>query len=495
MRIAILSLQGEATPLAYRLAQDGHQVSLILQEPTEGLCDGYVNHKLDGGPYDLAWIDSPLFEASKIEVPGAKPWPVHGLAATFATDRHFTMMQARAAGWRVPRFYMRDTVRGALAVIEGQDRIWRVGPANGPWSWEIPATSQLQQRVITSRLGRIDADLDRPDPQLGWLFLQEYVPGLEILIGGIWHNGIVDRSSLWSALEARRFGAGDTGPEVGCAAVLAWWWRDFPQKLWKHTLGLWEPMLQSFKYDGPLAVRVTIGQDDMPYIRDVLPFWPVPVLMALSECYGGSLCDIMRACIEETPLEKLALDRRTFGLALRLSVPPYPIVLDKVRPMPDKVIIEPEAAKHFWGVELIRTSDMLDFCPRRIGLVGYLTAKGSSWARIDATIHYLLDHIGIYDLYYRVDAVTYLLEKLYGLHNKRYIDLGGYNDGKESILDSGRDQAQRRAPQATGDTGEQEDTTREAPASSQGEGQARCQGTTGDSAQTVCSPEKAAIES
>jgi len=163
--------------------------------------------------------------------------------------------------------------------------------------------------------------------------------------------------------------------------------------------------------------------------------------------------------------------------------------------MPDKVIIEPEAAKHFWGVELIRTSDMLDFCPRRIGLVGYLTAKGSSWARIDATIHYLLDHIGIYDLYYRVDAVTYLLEKLYGLHNKRYIDLGGYNDGKESILDSGRDQAQRRAPQATGDTGEQEDTTREAPASSQGEGQARCQGTTGDSAQTVCSPEKAAIES
>ena len=318
MRICLASLFGEGNWLAWKMAHEGHDVSVMVsKERYAQALGGLVKIVPESTPaslFDLVVFDTSgngkAADEARLEVP-----TIGGstLADTLEEDRVWSLDFMQKCGLQVaPWEYFTDP-SDAIRFIKKTKKRYVFKPTGE----QDDKSTTYVSRSAEDLLEYFDA-LFRT-AKVSEFVLQEYVAGTEVSLE-VYINE-TGYYALNATLETKKLMNGDLGPNTGCSGSLCWMMeRENP--LFEKGLKKCIQPLQELGYVGPLDLN-TIVNDSGVWALEFTPRFGYDATSLLTRLLPVSFGDFLYAIASRQTVPDLS-PKHSFCASARLSIPSYP---------------------------------------------------------------------------------------------------------------------------------------------------------------------------
>jgi len=399
--ILIISKQGDGTPVALRLAAEGHTVKMYLEDPqVKHTLDGYENPgKVDSPHRSLAQYDLVLSDmvgsgalCDDLRRKGKLVLGGSSFADKLELDRSYGEKVARSLTQvKLPNSELVRTSKALLECLK-EKKAKVVKPFNNKSSSLTLVSNDKHNRTVSSIAKK---QINELLPCL----VEDKVEGVEISTEG-WFNGEKWVLPFNHTIEQKRFMEGDKGSNVGCMGNVVWLTNG--DRLTSKVLGPLVPLLKKMNYVGPLDVNCIVSDSNVYFLEYTARFG-YEAIQTLSELLEGSLYDFLYR-IASGKAGEVKGDSKQVAMGVRLSFPPYPVKheLDKLRGV-QCLDIPNEARKHVWLADVMKL-DGQEVLAGADGVIGCVTAKGVNVKECQRQVYSLIKRIIICaDVQYRSD--------------------------------------------------------------------------------------------
>lgn len=410
MRILIHSACGDGLGLAQFLGDiDGHEVYYYCKEERFRACGKGLVNSVDSVNAGLSKSPEAIIfdmsgDGALADKLGAEGYPVLG-AGKFNDlvehDRSYGMDLCKKVGINVPNYFsFKSTeVAKAISMVEKNGKAYVLKPDNN-LALELTYVGKDAEDTIKYLQWCEEQKLLKGD-----FLLQEKVEGVEISTE-VWFSHGRPLVGCNGTMEVKKFMAGNLGPATGCESSIVWPYKSLETKIVRETIAKLYPILEKVRYTGPIDINSIVAEDGTAYFLEFTPRFGYSAFYALIEMMPSNLGDFLVEVANGQATE-VVMDK-AFGMALTLSVSPYP--LDSGKKWNYKafeitgnrrIVGVPEG--HFFPYDVKREKDEYRTAGI-LGLVGYLSYAGSGLSAVNDLVYKKVKEIEIADLQYRVDG-------------------------------------------------------------------------------------------
>jgi phosphoribosylamine---glycine ligase len=320
VRICIASVYGEGLWLAWKMAQEGHDVSAIVfeeryAEALRGLVRVMPGSEVySASEYDLVVMDTSGMgadaDAARLEVP-----TIGGsvLADRLEEDRLYGLDFMSRCGLQVAPYEAFNNPADAIRFIKKNKKRYCFKPIGEQSDKSTTYVSSSPEDMLEY------FDVLFRTAKVKDFILQEYVAGTEVSLEVyINENGY---HALNATLETKKFLNGDLGPNTGCSGSLCWM-MERESALFQKGLKKCIKPLQELGYVGPLDLN-TIVNDSGVWALEFTPRFGYDATALLTRLLPVSFGDFLHAIASGSPVPDLS-PKHSFCASARLSIPPYP---------------------------------------------------------------------------------------------------------------------------------------------------------------------------
>jgi hypothetical protein len=360
MKMLVISSSGDSLPLCLQLQEEGVDVSVYIHNPAfQANYDGMVKQKItsvgdlkkflkDADVDDTMIVfdmtrayheddeeDVEFLDLRKVRPETARSPNLFGLTADYFVekmgfqvigncswgenaemDRKRGKVIAGQVGLEIPKHVVAQSLSGAIQVMKSRFAGKRV--VLKPFG-----NHHLDCTYIEKFTGELLEKLTSPwSERLIWpAIIEEYIDGVT-LDEEIWFDGReFVQSTLNSTLERKRFGVGDTGPNVGSSLNLVWMKRR-PLVNWQRL----QHSLYKNHYVGPINATLQIcGRTGKAYFLEWSCRFGYDAIFGFTKLMKPSLGEFMTRGFQGGFLDE------SFASTVRVSIPPYPYEDDTLR--------------------------------------------------------------------------------------------------------------------------------------------------------------------
>lgn len=407
--VLLISKQGDGIPLALRLAEEGHIVKVYIKEKrAKPSLAGYRNPKtIDkaGSPdqYDFILFDmagmgqvaDKLIKQDRFVIGGGL------LNDKLELDRAYGgKICTTLTGLKMPNSILLKSKEQLLKKLESSTVPSVIKPLNN-------APSGLTLVGMDGNRNLSSIVRTRADELLPCL-VQDKIDGVEVSTEG-WFNG-EEFKCFNHTIEYKRFMEGDHGQNTGCMGNVVWACEE--DELVKQALLPLTQFLKRARFVGPLDVNCIIQENDA-YFLEWTPRFGYDAIQAYTELIKGSLFDFLWRFASQDDLPDF---REDYGIAVRLSIPPYPGKED-IRKLAGMQVLDIQdgARNHLFLADVKKEEDE-EVVAGVDGVIGSATARGSSITSARQRVYRTVNNCVIHpDVQFRQDigaAVESKIEKL-----------------------------------------------------------------------------------
>ena len=415
-RFLIHSDSGDGVGLAVRLEREGHDVSLFIKdEGFRGCGEGMVTHVssikegLNKSPEAIIFdMSGDGDTADDLKKAGHCIIGAGKFNDLIEHDRSFGMRLCQKAGIAVPPYevFKKTEVAKAISFIKKSGKRYVLKPDNN----------------LALDLTYLAKDPEDMEKYLSWcqeqgilkgdFLLQEFVEGVEISTE-VWFSRGKPLSRPNGTMEVKKFMAGNLGPATGCESSVVWPYSSLDTPIVEQTIAKIYPILEQMGYTGPLDINAIVSEGTA-YFLEFTPRFGYSALYALIELLPYDLGEFL-GDVAYGEATEIAMDD-AFAMALTLSVPPYPLASGKPETKSAFDVTRGRAVvgldlDHFFPYDLYAEGDDL-FTGGMLGLLGYLTAIGSSLDDVNDNVYADAKEVQAPDLQYRIDGIDRVREDL-----------------------------------------------------------------------------------
>lgn len=322
MRFLIVSENGDAAGIAWRLQTEGNEVDLYIKNKAASrTLKGMVNHvsSIRDGVNNVP--DVILFDmvgmgkaADQLRDSG---WKVLGGGEwndKLELDRKFAMKAMDSFGIRAPRSFAFKNLKDAAGFASEHSKLLVLKPNDNKNAAYTYVPKSQDELIGFIKHLKIDMKVD------GKVLLQEYVDGTEVSTE-IWYAGGRPVAMPNSTLETKKLMSGDVGPSTGCQTSLVFAYPKREPKLVQQSLKKMSLFLERTKYTGPLDINGIVRKGRF-YGLEFTPRFGYSAIYALSRLLKEPLGKVLERIAQgdDSPMSL----REGFGYSLRVSIPPYP---------------------------------------------------------------------------------------------------------------------------------------------------------------------------
>lgn len=323
MKILMISESGDGFGIAHKLVAEGHEVKVYVKDRKyEHALIDLVNFVNSWRPVAADWADFVFADIvgfghmakvlDKFEVPHLG-FSIVG--DTLELDRQRQMELFRKFKITIPTTYDFESPSEAREMLES---IW----TKNTTGWAIKPSGNIETGktfVVKDKPTMLWAlEQYAPDQEL---IAQAFVNGVEISTEG-WFSGTKWLEPFNHTMEEKRFLAGDLGPNTGCQGNVVWAVNDPKKDYFVQQLKKLTPFLKAAKYRGPIDLNM-IANSGGAFGLELTTRFGYDAIEALYEIMSEPLGKVLFG-LAMGGRKGLGLRPNTFGVAVRLTVPPYP---------------------------------------------------------------------------------------------------------------------------------------------------------------------------
>jgi phosphoribosylamine-glycine ligase len=423
MRVCLASVYGEGLWLAWKMAQEGHDVSAIVAEERyaealKGLVrvmsgsEVYYPEKYDLVVMDTTGMGEDADEArTKVPTIGDST-----LADTLEEDRLFGLEFMAKCGLQVAPWEAFDNPADAIRFLKKTKRRYCFKPIGE----QSDKSTTYVSRSCEDMLEYFDV-LFRT-AKVKEFILQEYVAGTEVSLE-VYINE-TGYYALNATLETKKMMNGDLGPNTGCSGSLCWMIERENVLFQKGLKKCIEP-LQEMGYVGPLDLN-TIVNDSGCWALEFTPRFGYDATALLTRLLPVSFGDFLHAIASGQTVPDLT-PKHSFCASTRLSIPPYPAdgLPDKFYKagVPIRGLSEKNLEKFFVYDVRKRVEDGDDL--ESAGLCGWLgspMAVGETVASAFEGVSNMLKEVSVPNAQYRTDVHAHTAKRYMALREGGWLN-------------------------------------------------------------------------
>lgn len=328
-KFLFLSNAGDGLGLAYKLQAAGHQVgAYIRQARSRSNFDGMLT-KFDDRNSWRSWIDKSttvVFDSNgggelgdRLRFQGHHVFMGSKFADTLELDRDMAFEFMKQVGIKFPRTEpFNDWASGKKFVMGNKDERWVFKPSgaladnNAVGSYVAHDSSDMCAMMdywSTVHSGPVE------------YILQQFLDGVAISTEG-WFNGREWMTPFNHTVERKQVMNGNLGPSGGCSGNAVWGWFYGYNHIIEQGIRLLGPVLAEFGYAGPCDLNAVINEEGV-WALELTPRFGYDALPAILRLYKGDFGELLASLARGEHPKEMSLERG-YGVALRVSVPPYP---------------------------------------------------------------------------------------------------------------------------------------------------------------------------
>jgi phosphoribosylamine--glycine ligase len=419
MKFLLISNHGDFAGGALRLQEEGNQVSMLIQE--EPAKDTLLNlvpqvQSLPAGlrkEPDVIVADmvrnGPLLD--RLRKTGHTVIGGSAFQDKIELDRMFGMDMAKRQGIKVPEYTKFGRMQWKEAAAFAKENKKRyvlkpLGNANVELTYVAKSPEDMAKFLEwASTTGKIQQDF----------ILQEFVDGIE-LSTEVWFSDGVPVFPPNGTMEEKKFMPGNVGPNTGCQGSVVWPYPSAEPRIVQQTIRKLYPGLKAMQYTGCLDINTIVGEDGKAYFLEFTARFGYSAIYALAEILKDDLGKVLYDCAKGT-LKKMDV-RNEFGMAIRLSVPPYP--LESHSPGHKEIVHESVDKPvrnvplgHSWLLDIKKDPKKDELLTAGIdGAVLEVTSSGKSVEEAKKKLYGYVKEIDLPDMQYRNDIGDRPMEQL-----------------------------------------------------------------------------------
>lgn len=326
MKFFFYSKEADCAGMALRVKEEGNDVRLYVKDayardtlkglveqvlsPAEGLAfkpDCIVFDMVGSGKLADAWVKSGY------NVIGASSF--HD---KLEYDRAFAMKFADKLGIKVPPYSSFTSAKDAIKFVEKSEKRYVLKPDDNAGGTALTYVSRGADDMVRF----LEWADKKSGAALNSFILQEFVKGIEISTE-VWFSKGNPVYPTNGTMELKKFMPGDVGPNTGCMASVVWPYHPKEPRIVQQTVKKMYPALKAIKFTGPLDVNSLVDEQGKAWFLEFTPRFGYSAIYAMTELLNQDLAKVLHDCATEK-LSKINM-REEFGMALRVTVPPYPL--------------------------------------------------------------------------------------------------------------------------------------------------------------------------
>lgn len=396
-----MSKDGDMLPLLYRMSEE-HKAYV---ENDKGIHDGLtpkVHDALELNPqpedtivYDMvgAGKSADILKEQGLHVVGGGE-----LNDKLELDRKFGLDFMEKHGMQIPPTEEFNNFEKCKQFIMKSDTRYVFKP-DGNQSTDltyVPSSADELKAVMPYLESKVDKSGD--------FVLQEFVDGIELSTEA-WFNGEQFLLPINSTMEEKKFMVGNVGPNTGCMGNVVWAWdTDTSQFLYEYLFKPLEPELRSANYCGPIDINGIWNEQGIHGLEWTARFG-YDAIQAFSTILDEPLESVLKNLKQ---LTELPVREGYYGMALRVSIPPYPSD-GEVPEVP--VLIDKKAMPNVYLSDVKQSTKSGLVCAGTDGYVLALASSARTLPPLQRKVYSLLDYIQIPGIQYRTDIGDRVIEE------------------------------------------------------------------------------------
>ena len=320
MRICLASVYAEGAWLAWKMASEGHDVSMVVAEPryAEAL-KGLVrvvppDSEVDPASFQLCVFDTTGMGSDADDARLATPTiGDSSLADSLEEDRLAGLEFMQKCGLQVAPWEAFDNPADAIRFIKKTKKRYVFKPIGEQSDKSTTYVAHSPEDMLEY------FDVLFRTAKVKEFILQEHVAGTEVSLEAYINE--TGYYALNATLETKKLMNGDLGPNTGCSGSLCWMIERENVLFQKGLKKCIEP-LQEMGYVGPLDLN-TIVNDSGVWALEFTPRFGYDATALLTRLLPVSFGDFLHAIASGTTVPDLT-PKHSFCASSRLSIPPYP---------------------------------------------------------------------------------------------------------------------------------------------------------------------------
>jgi phosphoribosylamine---glycine ligase len=410
VKFLLVSNHGDFAGGALRLQEEGNDVRLLIQEEQARDTLRGLIPTVKSLPEGLRFTpDVVLFDmvrngslADRLRKTGQTVLGASAFQDKIELDRMFGMDLAKRQGIKVPEYTkfgrMQWKQAAEFAKKSKKEYVLKpLGNANVELTYVSKSPEDMAQFLEwASTTGKIEQDF----------ILQEKIDGIE-LSTEVWFSGGSPVFPPNGTMEEKKFMAGGVGPNTGCQGSIVWPYPVSEPRIVQQTLKKLYPGLHAVGYSGCLDINTIVAEDGKAYFLEFTARFGYSAIYALAEILNDDLGKIIYDCAKGT-LKKMDV-RNEFGMAIRCSIPPYPLESHSeghapvVRESRDKPLRNVPLG-HSWLLDVKKDEGRDELLTAGIdGAILEVTSNGSTIDDAEKRLYERVKQIDLPDMQYRND--------------------------------------------------------------------------------------------
>lgn len=323
MKFFIISSDGDGVGLALRLQDEGHDVSIWVQNDKaakrgSGLLARATPDSITQDTVVIADVTGSGAICDAIAESGVAVIGGSAVADKLEKDRRYAEAVMRETGIKTPKTKYFTDWASAHAFVEKSDARLVFKP-EGELSGVVPSYVSSDQEDMLEMLDVYAAASTKSVPSFA---LQEFIEGTCVSTE-CWFNGFDFVLPFNHTIERKQLMNGDIGPSGGCTGNVVWSCDDEDCPVCDATAAKMGEFLSSVRFCGPIDVNAVVSEGGVFGLEFTPRFgydaMPTLLCSLLDQPIGELLDGVARASIDEMSL------RSGFAAGIRVTVPPWPL--------------------------------------------------------------------------------------------------------------------------------------------------------------------------
>ena len=418
MKILMISKSGDGFGIAQKLQVEGHEIRVWVKEDGfDFVLKNIIEQVSAWRPSAANWANLVISDmvgfgrmAPTLDNFGVPYVGFNQIADMMELDRGKQMQLFRKFGVSIPETEEFSSPRAALSLIDPWPKNGYVIKPSG--NLDTGKTFVIEDpETYEWALEEFSGDQD--------LIVQEVIEGVEISTEG-WFNGEDWLTPFNHTIEYKRFLNDDVGPNTGCMGNVVWA-VDRPEKdKFVENLKKLSPFLKAAGYKGPIDINSMANSTGIFALEITarLGYDAIEALYEIMEPQGlGEI--FMSLGRGDSPVD-LPVQRGAFGVAVRLSLPPYPHRSADKRDKGLPILGVPNDLEHIFPTDMFFNNNLFQWSASD-GVLMKVTGSGKTVKDAVKEAYDRVEKIRAEGLQYRTDVGSSANRSLSRLRQWGYI--------------------------------------------------------------------------
>lgn len=403
MKILIISKSGDGFGIAQKMQEEGHEIRIWVKEDGfDFVLKNIIEQVSSWRPSASSWADLVIADmvgfgrmATTLDSFDVAHVGFNQIADMMELDRAKQMQLFSKFGIETPETESFPNPTAAKSILDGWAKPGYAIKPSG--NLDTGKTFVVQdEETYNWALEQFSGDQD--------LVVQKIIEGVEISTEG-WFNGEDWLSPFNHTIEYKRFLVDNLGPNTGCSGNLVWA-VDKPEKdRFVENIKKLAPFLKAAGYKGPIDINTIATANDIFALEITarIGYDAIEALYEISE--PQDLGEIFANLGRDGEPVDLPVKQGQFGIAVRLTIPPYPHRRVDKRDKGLPILGVPEDFEHFYLADVFLNNNLLQWSASD----GVLMKVGASGRNIKEAISKVYERAGSVraeGLQYRTDIAS-----------------------------------------------------------------------------------------